>query len=192
MMLRVGDADQSAFASWLVRRYAKRYYPITTSFPLGAQEGRILRRNSLRMNILTSNSFEWNILRGNILAVSLLSIFCKVWGEGGGTSDLHRLSRNGKSRRSRDRLFVGKQQVATLNLATAIRALWQFAFYSLLFANRMYNSASVPMRLSSRNSYYFTAPASLTHRTLFHAAHPDFYCAGAEPPRSGIHGRRKN
>src|ERR1039458_5878505 len=34
----------------------------------------------------------------------------------------------------------------------------------------MYNSPSVPMRLSSRNSYYFTAPASLTHRTLFQAA----------------------
>ena len=51
---------------------------------------RILRRNSLRMNILISNSFGWNILQGNILAASLFSIFCKVWGEGGGTRHLHR------------------------------------------------------------------------------------------------------
>src|ERR1035438_9913335 len=191
-MLRVGDADRKRFASWPVRRYAKRYYFATTSSQWSSRIGRILRSNSLRINILTSNSLGWNILRGKILAVSLLSIFCKVWGEGGDTSDLRRLSRNGKDRRSRDRLFFGQQQVATRNLATAIRTLWQFAFYSLLFVNRMYNSRSVPMRLSLRNSYYFTAPASLTHRTLSQAALSDFYCAGAEPPRSGIHGRRKN
>jgi hypothetical protein len=52
--------------------------------------GRILRRNSLRINILTSNSFGWNILRGEILTASLFSRSCVVWGRGGGTSHLHR------------------------------------------------------------------------------------------------------
>jgi hypothetical protein len=77
-------------ASWPVRRYAKRYYFATTSSQLSSRMGRILRRNSLRINILTSNSFGWNILRGNTFSSSLFSIFCMVWGRGGSTKHFHR------------------------------------------------------------------------------------------------------
>jgi hypothetical protein len=52
--------------------------------------GRILRRNSLRINILTSDSFGWNILRGEIITVSLFSISCVVWGSGEVPAHLHR------------------------------------------------------------------------------------------------------
>ena len=154
--------------------------------------GRILQRNSLRINILTSDSFGWNILRGEIITVSLFSISCVVWGSGEVPAHLHRFVPEMVRTEDPGRLVFGKQQVATRNLATAIRTSWQFAFYSLLFVNRMYNSPSVPMRLSSRNSNYFTAPASLTHRTSSQAALPDHCCAGTEQPRSGIHGGRKN
>ena len=60
----------------------------------------------------------------------------RAMGGGGGTSDLHRLSRNGKGRRSRKRLVFGKQQVATRNFGHSdqdlleIRFLFAFLSYS--------------------------------------------------------------
>ena len=70
-------------------------------FPVGSRMGRILRSNSLRINSLTSNSFGCSILRGNSFPVSLLSIFCVLWGEGEYQPFASFCPRNGKDRRSR-------------------------------------------------------------------------------------------
>src|SRR5271166_1365607 len=56
-----------------------RYPPVRPS----SETGQFPSRKSLRMNILTSNSFEWNILRGKVFVASLFSIFCGYKGGGG-------------------------------------------------------------------------------------------------------------
>jgi hypothetical protein len=81
VMLRVG-ADQSALLLCPFGGMQSLLF-FNYLFPGSSRMGRILRRNSLRINILQSNSFGWNILRGKIPPLYLLSIFCKVCGKGG-------------------------------------------------------------------------------------------------------------
>jgi hypothetical protein len=48
---------------------------------------------SLRMKILTSNSFGWRILRGIFFSCYLFSIFCERRGKGGGPNRRHNIHR---------------------------------------------------------------------------------------------------